>query len=66
MPHISCQKLNQLHPRLVYILEKRFLEKETLKNIGKRFDVTGERIRQLEKQALKQCKTSTATIETSL
>ena len=36
------------------VLEKRFLEKQTLENVGKFFNVTRERIRQIEAKAIEK------------
>ena len=55
---MACKILRRLHPREAAILNLRYnLEgdrEETLEEIGKRFGVTRERIRQIQQTALKK------------
>ena len=44
--------LNELRPREIDILKKRFFEDMTLEEVGQTYDITRERVRQIEKRAL--------------
>ena len=46
--------INILTPREKKVISKRFFDNKTYKDVGKEFDVTRERIRQIEATALKK------------
>ena len=45
---------NGLTQKEQIVLEKRFIDKQTLENVGKFFNVTRERIRQIEAKAIEK------------
>lgn len=49
---------HELTPREMKVLEFRIIKKMTLKETGKEFEVTGDRIRQIEAKALERIRKS--------